>query len=219
MDDFNRSQPFGVIRITREEAASQHVDDLLKRQMSLRGEGGITRDRRGAWYYQNWFIFMVAGLVAAVAAWAIIEPFFDDMLYIQGTVEQLNSDEPLSRTISVGGQEFELNLDARGWVIVNGEKVWITEKARTYHAGKSGDTVNLAALKQGQALGVYVWEDSVSDIHLPLALFIDPDPPMKPPQKATMRLENQIAQTNAASMLLFSTVAALVGLAIGAADG
>ena len=219
MDDFNRSQPFGVIRITREEAASQHVDDLLKRQMSLRGEGGITRDRRGAWYYQNWFIFMVAGLVAAVAAWAIIEPFFDDMLYIQGTVEQLNSDEPLSRTISVGGQEFELNFDARGWVIVNSEKVWITDEARTYHAGRSGDTVNLAALKQGQALGVYVLKDSVSDVHLPLALFIDPDPPMKPPQKATMRLENQIAQTNAASMLLFSTVAALVGLAIGAADG
>ena len=34
----------GVIRISREEATSSHVDDLLKRQMSLRGEPGVTRD-------------------------------------------------------------------------------------------------------------------------------------------------------------------------------
>src|SRR5260370_24649586 len=45
-----------VIRISKEEATSSHVDDLLKRQMSLRGEPGVTRDRGRKWYYRNWFL-------------------------------------------------------------------------------------------------------------------------------------------------------------------
>jgi hypothetical protein len=70
----------GVIRITREEAIDPHVDDMLKRQMSLRGEPGVTRDRGRKWFYQNWFIFMLVGTLGALAAWAILEPVFDDML-------------------------------------------------------------------------------------------------------------------------------------------
>ena len=34
-----------VIRITPAEVASPHVDDLLKRQATLRGEKGITASR------------------------------------------------------------------------------------------------------------------------------------------------------------------------------
>ena len=57
-----------TIRITPEELASEHVDDLLKRQASLRGEGGITRSSKGKWYYQNWFIFTIVGMLAAIGA-------------------------------------------------------------------------------------------------------------------------------------------------------
>ena len=55
----------GPIRITPEEANSPHVDDLLSRQASLRGEGGISRTSKGKWYLQNWFIFMIAGALGA----------------------------------------------------------------------------------------------------------------------------------------------------------
>src|ERR1022692_5339125 len=75
-----------VIRISKEEASSSHVDDLLKRQMSLRGERGVTRDRGRKWYYQNWFVLMVVATLGALTAWAIIEPFFDDLLYFQGVI-------------------------------------------------------------------------------------------------------------------------------------
>ena len=80
------SNPDGPIRITKEEATSSHVDDLLKRQMSLRGEPGVTRDRGRAWYYQTWFVLMIVGMFGAIIAWAIIEPYFSDRLYFQGTV-------------------------------------------------------------------------------------------------------------------------------------
>ena len=57
--------PGAVIRITREEATSSHVDDLLKRQMSLRGEPGVTRERGRKWYYQTWLVLMIVGALGA----------------------------------------------------------------------------------------------------------------------------------------------------------
>ena len=92
-----------VLRITRDEAYSEHVEDLLKRQMSLRGEGGIARDRKGRWYYQNWFIFMVAGILGSLAGWALLEPYFDDNYYIQGPIQEL-------KQRLLGTAEYEVRL-------------------------------------------------------------------------------------------------------------
>src|SRR5690349_19884672 len=64
------AQSSDVIRITEQDARSTHVDDLLRRNASLRGERGIARDRGRKWYLQNWFVFMIAGALAAVTAWA-----------------------------------------------------------------------------------------------------------------------------------------------------
>src|SRR5882757_59356 len=86
------SNPDGPILITKEEATSSHVDDLLKRQMSLRGEPGVTRDRGRVWYYQTWFVLMIVGMLGAVMAWAIIEPYFDDLLYFEGAVTSVRLD-------------------------------------------------------------------------------------------------------------------------------
>src|SRR3954466_323449 len=83
-----------VIRITREEATSSHVDDLLKRQMSLRGDPGVTRDRSSRrWYYQNWFLLMMVGAFGAFVVWAAIEPFMEDMFYLQGPITAIDSDD------------------------------------------------------------------------------------------------------------------------------
>src|SRR5215475_10067247 len=79
-----------TIRITKEEATSSQVDDFLKRQMSMRGDPGVTRDRTRKWYYQSWFVFMIVGGLGAFLAWAIIEPIFDDMPYIQGPISDIN---------------------------------------------------------------------------------------------------------------------------------
>ena len=77
-----------TIRITREEAMSSRVDDFLSRQRSLIGEGGISKDKKSeTWYLQNWFLFGIAGALAAFLIWALLEPYYDDSFYIQGRVE------------------------------------------------------------------------------------------------------------------------------------
>ena len=73
MSQYNAPDPNTTICITETEAHSSHVDDLLRRQASLRGEPGI-RDSGRKWYYQNWFILMFAGLIAAVAGSALSNP-------------------------------------------------------------------------------------------------------------------------------------------------
>ena len=126
-----------IIRITRDEATSGHVDDLLKRQMSLRGDPGVTRDRGRKWYYQNWFVFLFVGGVAAFAAWAIIEPFFDDMLYFQGEVEKVNL---LDSTPGLDTKD----LDARqlldlgfGSVVIKGERIFLFKGTKEIRADGS----------------------------------------------------------------------------------
>jgi len=96
---------------------------MLKRHASLRGEGTVTRGGRGRWYYQNWFVFMLAGMVATIAAWAMIEPYFDDTLYIQGVIEQ------------IGDTHDGVPLDASARMD-DGADVWAVEPA-VYEIGQS----------------------------------------------------------------------------------
>src|SRR5690242_5558403 len=83
-------EPENFIRITYDDANSEHVESLLRRQMSLRGERGITNVRTRRWWYQSWFILMLAAGLFSFAAWALIEPYFDDMIYLQGPIKNAN---------------------------------------------------------------------------------------------------------------------------------
>lgn len=208
------------IRISYEEANSQHVDDLLKRQLSLRGES-VSRQMRGRWYYRNWFLFMIAGLLASIGAWAIIEPYFDDMLYIQGTVQSMGiaADMPEAQ----GGQnnpiQEALRAKAQGWIKVNGQTVWIMEQTGAWGASGHNEKLDLSQISVGQQVGLYVDMDSVAALDMPMAQYVAPSPAVPPPAKATLTLKGLVEQTRAAGLMFFSVVAAIVGLAIGAVDG
>ncbi|MCK4789595.1 MAG: hypothetical protein KAV87_37995, partial [Desulfobacteraceae bacterium] len=130
MYDFNSERSDDVIHISRKEANSEHVDDLLKRQMSLRGELGITRSHKRCWYYQNWFIFMVVGTIAAIAGWAILEPYFNDCQYFQGKIEQVNIDERMPTRFTFGNMYLDLKIPGRGFVVIRGEKIWLLEEVK-----------------------------------------------------------------------------------------
>ena len=146
-----------IIRITREEAESTHVDDLLKRQMSLRGEKGVTRDRRRAWYYQNWFVFMIIGCLAAVGAWAVIEPFFDDMNYWQGTIERVDADDAIMPFVLVKEKQISAKLfEGDGSMIVRGEKIFFLPRSKELKADGTTVPLDLKTLKPGDTVGVYV---------------------------------------------------------------
>ncbi|MBI5722502.1 MAG: hypothetical protein HZA50_00980 [Planctomycetes bacterium] len=209
-----------IICITREQAMSHHVDDMLNRQASLRGEG-ITRGSKGKWYYQNWFTFMIAGMVAAFAAWAMLEPYFDDMLYIQGPIEQLStgtSRPPIHK--SQGKEQMEIKIDLQGPVRVNGQDIFVFPGVTKflYSDGRKAP-LDMNAIGKDQVVGLYVSHESVAQFGVNIALFIVPDPAPNPPKKASMTLETLSAQTNAAGMVLFAVAAAMIGLAIGAVDG
>src|SRR5215212_313051 len=121
------------IRITHEEANSAHVDDLLKRQMSLRGEAGITRNPDRRWYYQNWFIFGVVAMLAALAAWGILEPYFDDLPYVQGKLERVNlTDTPPN--IRSGAQELQFTGIVQGSLQIRDQKVWLVSQTQSLQA-------------------------------------------------------------------------------------
>jgi hypothetical protein len=207
------------IRITREEAMSAHVEDLIKRQMSLRGEGGVTRDRGRRWYYQNWFIFMVTGWVAAFAAWAILEPFFDDIPYVQGAVEQVNLSDSLPTRFGSGNEVFELRMTPRGSIQIRNQKVWLLTETKAINADGSISALDPSTLQAGQQVGVYAEFVQAGAEDVALAFYVVTSPPEPPPAKALLTFRQLAARTQAAGLLLFGLTGGLIGLALGAADG
>src|SRR5437764_14124031 len=112
-----------TITITKEEATSSQVDDFLKRQMSMRGDPGVTRDRSRKWYYQSWVVFMIVGAIGAFSAWAIIEPIFDDMTYIQGPITD----------IDLGSSSSNLRLsllDVVGTITIKEQKITLLRNTK-----------------------------------------------------------------------------------------
>ncbi len=208
-----------VIRISTDDARSAHVDDLLKRQRSMRGDSDLSRDRAGRWYYRNWFIFMVTGALAALAAWAIVEPYFDDYIYIQGPIERLQvSHSFTSRTVP--GNEFgDFDVDTVGWVRINDEQIWLVTQGKLLTTGGEAEPLDITRLAVDNEIGVYLEYLEAGNSSVALGVFVVLDPPPHSDQDASMTLGQRSARSTAAAILLFPIVAAIVGLAIGAVDG
>lgn len=209
----------GIIRITAEDANSSHVDDLLKRQMSLRGEPGVTRDHGRKWYYQNWLILGLAGLLGALAAWAIIEPFFDDRLYIQGELTDVSTTEFLPARSKDGKDTLEFATLGRGSVVLNGQRIYLFTGTRELKPDGSRPHLDLGTLKAGETVGVYCEYHQGAERDVALGDFIVRSPPPQSAERAALTLEKLQGRSHTAALLLFPLVAGLIGLFIGAIDG
>lgn len=209
----------GVIRISRDEAQSEHVDDLLKRQMSMRGEPGVTREKRRKWFYQNWFVFMIAGALGATAAWALIEPYFQDELYVQGPITALTSDDSTAGQLEVGKKVYDIRSITSGSFQMNGDRILISNNLTELAPGGRKHRLRAADLQNGVVIGAYVEYHRGLDQEIAIAHFIDLHP--KPVRDAgtPMTLSQLSARSHAAGLLLFPLVAGLIGLFIGAIDG
>ncbi len=215
----NESNSPDVIRISPEEVASTRVDDLLKRQMSMRGEPGVTRDRARKWYYQNWLIFMLTGMIGAIVAWAILEPIFDDEQYIQGKITDLDLSDNMPDLVTGTNQKLRLRNPIDGSLRVNGEKIYLLKGLKEIPPGGGAVHVDPLELQNGETIGIYVTYHAGVDQDFSFASFIVRNPPPQSPKRAAMKISQLAARSSAASMMLFPLVAGLVGLAIGAADG
>jgi hypothetical protein len=208
------SNPDGPIRITKEEATSSHVDDLLKRQMSLRGEPGVTRDRGRAWYYQTWFVFMIVGMFGAIIAWAIIEPYFSDLLYFQGTVTsvRMDGDQETSSSKSSGVSVAVLTI--------RDETIYILSKTRELMSDGSMRRLDLDSLQNGETVGVYLeMVNNDQGVNLAVADFLEHSPTKVLSDGSVKTLAQLESRQRVSATLLFPLVAGLIGLFIGAVDG
>ncbi|HEX9048617.1 MAG TPA: FHA domain-containing protein [Verrucomicrobiae bacterium] len=216
----NTDKPDSIIQITKDDAMSTHVDDMLKRQMSLRGDPGVTRDHKRAWYYQSWFVFGFVGMLGALAAWALLEPMFADYLYIQGKITAVDETVKMSHHSAAPDEE---KLDAvdrsLGSVTVNGETILLMPGTKEILPDKRVALLEPEKLKQGDELGFYVRYHESYEAHFAVAGFVVPSPPPLPANQPKRTLHQLESRKSTAGMLLFPLVAGFIGLFIGAADG
>jgi len=218
MNDQPRSDD-GVIRIGRSEALGAHADDLLSREKSLRGEADQARSRRARWYYRNWFVFMVAGGVGAFAAWAILEPYYHDQIYFQGTVEAVDWSARLPGYVPIGEEYFEPGVAGLGTLTIKGERIWLVEGLVIKRGEGDWQEFRLESITVGQEVGVYVEFYDLPGEHYSFASFLVVDPSPQSAKKAALTLKQLNGQSVAAGLILFGLVAGLIGLAVGAIDG
>ena len=201
----------GPIRITRDEALSRRVDDLLQRQRNLRGERGVLTDRRPPWYLRNWLVLSLAGLLGAVLAWALLEPRFDDVPYVQGRAERVEA-APFNQELGGEKGHFQGKLTLNGTVILIPYEAARLEEDGTRHA------FDLASLTPGTEVGVYAEYVDARPTGMGVARFLVVPPPPAT-AKSGLTLETLSQRSEIAGFVLFPLVAGLVGLTIGAADG
>jgi len=211
-------QSDNVIHITKEEATSSHVEDLLRRQMSLRGEAGVSRDRR-KWYYQNWLVFMIAGAFGAIAAWAIIEPFFADMLYVQGVIEEINPLQEMPDHMSADGNSIQWRVTGHGRIKIGHDEIWLADDVRDLRRDGKKPLVPPSSLSKGQEIGVYVEYHVLGSESMAVARFVKLSPPPMRAGASQLDLPRLHARSEAAGLLLFPLVASFIGLAVGSVDG
>ena len=215
----NTNTPDGPIRITKEEANSSHVDDLIKRQMSLRGEAGVTRDHGRRWFYQTWFVLLVVGTLGAMTAWACLEPFFYDMLYLQGPITAINLEDEMPRLSEKESELAKFRRAVAGSITLKGERIFLLKGTKERLAKGSTRRFDADTLKVGDNVGVHVeYEASMQD-NLAVAFFLTRDPKPQSEAKAALTFDDMHRRTRTVSMIFFAVVAGFIGLFIGAADG
>jgi hypothetical protein len=189
---------------------SRHVDDLLQRQRSLRGQGGVSGSRDVPWYLRSFFTLGVAGLVGAIVAWALIEPVFNDKQYIQAAIEDVSRGQPND----VPRSEMLL----AGTITLAGSRIMIPQGAVAENANGEGSPLDVATLGVGQEIGVYVDDVGVGEKSLDVGSIVLLDPPAGERDRRG-DLERKQQRSRIAGFFLFAVVAAFVGLSIGAVDG
>jgi hypothetical protein len=219
-DSLTDSPADELIVITREEVGSRHVDDLLRRQMALRGETVFAAEAQRRWYYQNWILFAVVGLVAAIGAWALLEPSFEDFFHIQGEIESINLAEELTPAgLRAQSDDAQDEIFGQGWITIRGQKIWFAPGIHEARGNRFQGFYDPSALTVGKEVGVHTKYFEVRGSEFGIAHYIDPSPVQPAAGKLLTPLREQYRTHETAAMLMFATVAALIGLGIGAADG
>jgi len=205
----------GLIRIDAAEANSRRVDDLLSRQKNMRGEAAGKGP--SAWYFQSWFLYGMVGLVTCFVGWALIEPHFDDFLYVRGKIEACALQEALPYQYAVGRERFETAANATGWVRVKGETIWLADWMYELYEGKTR-VFDDSAVAEGMEVGLYVAYTPISGSEgLAIAHFIELEPTGSDPGSG-LTLAERARRDALTGILFFPLFALALGFTLGAVD-
>src|SRR4030095_14303417 len=118
------------------------------------------------WYYQSWFLLMLVGGLAALGAWGLIEPSFDDAIYLQGDVEQ---HDPLDLITfeNQGGKRGKSDPEplgeSAGSITLRGHKIYLVRHTRLFVDGKAKGVVKPVDVSVGKTVGVYLDKSSLQN--------------------------------------------------------
>ena len=143
------------------------------------------------------------GMLGAVAAWAILEPVFDDYLYIQGKI--ISVDDSSGNARARAG-DSDLPERSVGTVVVNGETILLLPQTKEIRADKSVSLLDGKTLKAGDETGFYVEYFESAGERFSTAAFAVRSPPPQSPGVAKRTLHQLEARKSAAGLLLFPLV-------------
>lgn len=195
------------IRITAADVNAKKVDDVLSQQMSFGMPGAEPAKDRSAWYYQSWFVLMLAGALGGFLGWGAIEPIYDDHETFRGNID------------SVDFQATMPGAPVLGRMSVSNISVWLLSKDCRMDTGdgklKPFDPVYFHA---GQTVEV---SGEIAVVQQPVLFAtrvrLRPNDTATYPTPDLVSLQFRDYLTGV--LLVFPMVAGFVGLAIGAADG
>lgn len=207
-----------LIKLTREELTGPHVDDLVQRYKSMKGDSSVKRSIRH-WYLRSWFLFGLMGCIGAFVAWYMLEPFFEDAFYIQGDLEVVERLDDPPRIFKLENDTLILSEPCTHFVVLRGDTIWISAVTKIRADEKKAPLLEASKLFAGCEVGIYVSYHKSGLSSFAFAEYIILSPSKKTPEKVFLPLDQRKNRSIVASLLLIPLIAGLIGLFIGAIDG
>lgn len=107
------------IRITKEEVAEEWIDQVLEQVAAADSQRRQLPDTRTGLFYRSWFLLALVGALAALAAWAILEPLF---------TPKSNQFSFKGELISVYPMAVLPGNPVKGKLLANNIRVWLPEE-------------------------------------------------------------------------------------------
>ena len=201
------------IVITKDDLRDPKIDEIIETERSYgpRTPEPVAEKKRLGFIYASWFYLMLAGAIGAFAAWALLEPYFNDGLTFTGRIERV---EPGV----TGGFYLKDGSTIWGRVRVAGTDVYLAN-GPTRMADLQGKLMPPSAFDQLQPGQIIRVMGEVAPDNTSLLAAVVWQQPDNTPVVERANLSSLALEQTLSGFALFPLVAALVGLMIGSVEG
>jgi hypothetical protein len=201
-----------TISITKEELLDSKIDERLAQQRNvgpgalqpIEEEGGFLRI-----LYSTWLYLALAGLIGALAGWAIIEPALMDGIVFTGRVQRVAPEN-----VQVASGDLVVNVRQ---MVVSGVPVYVDANRTSIRSGDRSqisytvDDLRVDSVVKLRAVPI----QGVNGVAA-VAIVIEPAGTSAP---STIALSDLTSSELFAGFMLFILIGAFVGLLVGSVEG